>query len=32
MTARFIRDAQGKVTALDYSNPMLRNVRMARVG
>lgn len=32
MTLRFERDASGSVVALAYSNPMLRNVRMVRVG
>lgn len=32
MNLRFERDANGKVVALAYSNPALRNVRMVRVG
>lgn len=31
MTVRFVRDEQGRVIALDYSNPLLRKVRMMRV-
>ena len=30
VTVRFRRDRSGKVAALDYSNPVLRNVRLAR--
>lgn len=32
MTVRFRRGADGKVVALDYGNPMLRNVTFTRVG
>jgi CubicO group peptidase (beta-lactamase class C family) len=30
MLVRFLRDEDGKVVALDYSNPVLRNVRFTR--
>ncbi|MEX0690211.1 MAG: serine hydrolase domain-containing protein [Gemmatimonadales bacterium] len=30
LTVRFVRDAAGQVTALDFSTPALRNVRFAR--
>ena len=32
LTVRFRRDAAGQVTALDFSNPVLRNVPFARAG
>ncbi len=32
MTIRFHRDAAGNVTALDYSNPVLRKVKFVRLG
>ena len=32
MTVRFRRDGDGKVVALDYSNPMLRNLKFTRLG
>jgi CubicO group peptidase (beta-lactamase class C family) len=31
MTMRFVRDNAGKVTALDYSNPVVRNIKFARL-
>lgn len=31
VTFRFRRDAAGKVTAIDYSNPVIRSVRLARL-
>jgi hypothetical protein len=31
MTVRFQRDKAGKVVALDYSNPLIRNVRFTRL-
>jgi hypothetical protein len=32
MTVRFHRDKSGKVVALDYSNPLARNIRFTRLG
>ena len=32
MTVRFQRDTSGKVVGLDYTNPVLRNVRFTRLG
>lgn len=31
MIARFVRDARGRVTALDYGNPLVRRLRFERV-
>ncbi|WP_207435366.1 serine hydrolase [Sabulibacter ruber] len=31
VTVRFLRDKAGKVTALDYSNPVVRNIRFTRL-
>ncbi|HEX5735059.1 MAG TPA: serine hydrolase [Blastocatellia bacterium] len=31
MTVRFIRDKAGKVVALDYSNPIVRNIKFTRL-
>ncbi|HEX2061272.1 MAG TPA: hypothetical protein VHK90_11065, partial [Thermoanaerobaculia bacterium] len=31
MLVRFVRDKDGKVVALDYSNPLLRNIRFTRL-
>ncbi len=31
MTVRFLRDAAGKVVALDFSNPVLRKINFTRV-
>lgn len=31
MTIRFQRDKTGKIVALDYSNPLVRNVRFTRL-
>ena len=31
MTVRFVRDQSGKVVALQYGNPVLRNVRLTRL-
>ncbi|MFC6997810.1 serine hydrolase domain-containing protein [Rufibacter roseus] len=31
MTLRFVRDKGGKVVAIDYSNPVVRNIRFTRV-
>jgi hypothetical protein len=31
MTVRFLRDEAGEVVALDYSNPVVRNVRFTRL-
>ncbi|RNI23556.1 serine hydrolase domain-containing protein [Rufibacter latericius] len=30
VTVRFVRDKAGRVTALDYSNPLIRNIRFTR--
>jgi len=32
ITVRFCRDETGKVVALEYSNPMLRNIKFTRLG
>lgn len=32
VSVRFIRDASGKVTGFDYSNPLVRNIRFTRLG
>jgi hypothetical protein len=32
MFMRFVRDKSGKVVALDYSNPLIRNVKFTRLG
>ncbi|WP_210489141.1 serine hydrolase domain-containing protein [Rufibacter aurantiacus] len=32
LTLRFVRDKSGKVVALDYSNPVVRNIRFTRSG
>ena len=31
VTVRFVRDGAGKVLAFDYSNPVVRNLRFARM-
>lgn len=31
ITVRFLRDAAGKITGLDFTNPVLRNIRFTRV-
>ncbi|WP_169788212.1 serine hydrolase domain-containing protein [Rufibacter tibetensis] len=31
VTVRFLRDKAGKVVALDYSNPVVRNIRFTRI-
>lgn len=32
LMVRFVRDKDGKVTGYEYSNPLLRNIRYARLG
>jgi CubicO group peptidase (beta-lactamase class C family) len=32
VTVRFLRDKDGKVVALDYSNPVVRNIKFTRLG
>jgi hypothetical protein len=32
MTVRFVRDGTGRVTAFDYSNPLVRSIRFTRLG